>query len=161
MNRAFPTLLRFGVIFGLTYAASAYYFGGAKAQVAPPPGTPAGVQWIQGRAGGGPVITGSTFTQYRYPTVNELPFKAEPGQVLKWTGIAVGGGLAAAGQPAAGGLIGGAIAGAASSMEKNNRELELRPVITQRDVGTMAPVVPVFGGGAIGGGGRIIKPMAQ
>jgi len=144
--------------------ASLVIQGTTSAQVVaqPPAGHPPGAAWVQGRAGGGPVQTGATFTQYAYPTLSQLPYKANPGAAATAIGAGLGAAFTAAGQPAAGAIAIGAAAlvsqNQQATADKGPRP-DMAPVITERAsvggaqvariVGSPPPVVQGFGGGGI------------
>ncbi len=155
--------LKGAIIFGLCYGALTIAFK-AAAQAAPPAGVPAGVTWTQGRAGGGPVTTGPTFPQYSYPTMSQLPFKANTGTLLQFGGIAVGAGGAAIGQPAPAALIGSSMAAIGGQMAKDDRAKELNtPSISERNTATLAPVGRAVGSAppvSVGFGGGAIMPAS-
>lgn len=119
----------------------------AKAQ-ATPPGLPAGVNWVQGRAGGGPVLgpNQSSYTQYAYPTLRDLPYRLNPGAAISLVGFGTGATLAMIGQPVAGGIASGTLNAIGLQQDRTKPRNDMVPTITDRNV-------PTFGGGGSNGGG--------
>lgn len=132
----------------------------AKAQSAPP-GTPAGVVWSQGRASGGPVLgsSQSTYTQYSYPMLRDLPYKLNPGAAISLVGFGTGAVLAVLGQPVAGGIASGTLNAIGLQQDRTKPRADMAPTITEREVPSFANT-PSGGGssyasmnGGIGSGG--------
>lgn len=139
-------IMRFAAGAAIGYAVIACWPQQAKSQAAPPAGTPAGVNWVNGgRAGGGSVLMpGQTFDQYRYPNPALQPYTLNPGAGYTMLGLGAGAVGSMIGQPVAGGIAAGALGAIAGQVNKS------APPLQPRIVERTAPMTGASAGGFIG-----------